>query len=155
MIKATWKAGFAGLHKADAQKVAEEILSIGQDVTPAQIVDRARDETSELHKCFTWDNEKAADKWRAHEARQIVCHLVIQRPEAKPDAPEVRLFYKGEVGEGYKPSPMIFRREEEYYKVMNRALTELKAFQAKYSFLADLKEMQDLLDAVEASIQAA
>ena len=36
----------------DPQKVAEEIMGIGESATPRQIVDRARDEKSELHKCF-------------------------------------------------------------------------------------------------------
>lgn len=60
MIAATWKTGTDGLYKADAQKVAEEILSIGESATPAQIVDRAKDESAELHKCFEWDDTAAA-----------------------------------------------------------------------------------------------
>ena len=45
MIIATWKRGFEGLHKGtDAQKVAEEIISIGDDATPQQIVERAAEQ---------------------------------------------------------------------------------------------------------------
>ena len=53
MITATWK--ITGIFNADAQKVAEEINKIGDEVTPDQIVEAARDESTELHKCFEWD----------------------------------------------------------------------------------------------------
>lgn len=54
MILSKWKPGCESLFHADAQLVANEILEIGDDVTPEQIVERATDENSELHKCFTW-----------------------------------------------------------------------------------------------------
>lgn len=61
MITAIWRPDMAGLFKGvDPMKVANEIMEIGESVTPRQIVDRARDENSELHKCFEWDDAKAA-----------------------------------------------------------------------------------------------
>ena len=36
MVVATWKSGF-GVFKADAQKVAEEIIAIGDEATPAHM----------------------------------------------------------------------------------------------------------------------
>lgn len=76
MTVATWRSGPC-VFKADAQKVADEISSIGLSVKPEEIVDKARDESTELHKCFEWDDTKAAERYRLHQARQIVCHLVV------------------------------------------------------------------------------
>ena len=70
-----WKID--GKYHADPTKCKDEIESIGSDVKPQQIVDYAKNPATELHKCFTWDNNLAAEKWRLQEARQIVCSLVI------------------------------------------------------------------------------
>lgn len=45
MIVAKWKEGFGSLHgNADPQKVASEIIAIGDSATPDEIVNAARDE---------------------------------------------------------------------------------------------------------------
>ncbi len=156
MIKATWKQGFESLHKANPQLVADEIMSIGKSVTPDEIVEKARDESTELHKCFTWDDTRAAVKWRRHEARQIVCHLVIERPaDAPKDKPEVRFFYQPVNGSGYKPTERILRVEDEYLQLMRQALGELIAFKRKYSMLSDSAELQALIRTVESEILSA
>ena len=76
-IKAIWKTGYTG--KGNAQLCAEEIMSIGEEVSAEQVVEFARNPNSELHKSFTWDNDIAAEKWRVYEARQILCNLVIKK----------------------------------------------------------------------------
>ena len=48
-----WKVD--GIFKADANECYREISSLEQ-ITPKAILDFARDENSELHKCFEWDN---------------------------------------------------------------------------------------------------
>lgn len=146
MITATWKRGFESLHKGvDPQRVAEEIISIGDDATPQQIVETARDASLELHRCFTWDNQVAADKWRLQEARLLVCHLVIQNEDPESTLPEVRYFYKNDAG-GYKQSAMIFRRMDEYQMLLEKARTELHAFKTKYNCLQELDEILALID---------
>lgn len=144
MTVATWRSGPC-VFKADAQKVADEISSIGLSVKPEEIVDKARDESTELHKCFEWDDTKAAEKYRVYQARQIVCHLIIKEVNDEPQKREVRFFYKTDNQEGYKPVSYIMRNEDEYHKLLDRALTELKAFQRKYS---TLKELDGLFEAI-------
>lgn len=146
MTVATWRSGPC-VFKADAQKVADEISSIGLSVKPEEIVDKARDESTELHKCFEWDDTKAAEKYRVYQARQIVCHLIIKEVNNEPQKQEVRFFYKTDSQEGYKPVSYIMRNEDEYQKLLDRALSELKAFQKKYS---TLKELDGLFDAINA-----
>lgn len=52
-----------------------EICDQMESATPQQILEKARDESTELHKCFTWDDSIAAEKYRIQEARQIVCQF--------------------------------------------------------------------------------
>ena len=51
MIVAKFREGFDAFYKdVDPNKVAEEIISIGDEPNPDDIVDKARNENSELHK---------------------------------------------------------------------------------------------------------
>lgn len=156
-ISAKWKRGFETMYRADAQTVAEEILSIGDSATPEQIVDKGRDESTQLHRCFTWDDTVAAEKWRKHEAQLIVHFLVIDRKDEEQQSGEnyeVRYFHKCETGQGYKPTKHVFQNEDEYSAMVRRAAGELEAFSRKYRFLSDMDEMTALLDAVGALLAA-
>ena len=144
MITATWRQGdsFFG-KKADPQRVAEEIISIGESATPEQIVERARDESSELHKLFTWDDTEAAEKWRKQEARIITHHLIIKET-IREDLPPARVF--SITNSGYQQTTLVFKRTDEREKLLARAWAELRAFKAKYSMLQELSEILELID---------
>lgn len=145
MIFAAWKSGCR--ISADAQKVADEILAIGNSATTAQILDKARDEQTELHKCFDWDDAEAAEKWRLQQARHIVCNLVIKEKSDTP-RPEVRMFFKTDADNGYKPTVLIMQDKDEYRKLLDRALVELTSFRAKYKTLGELDGVFDAIDKV-------
>lgn len=145
MITARWKID--GLYKANAQKVYEEIVTIGETATPAQIVEKAKDESTELHKCFTWDDAIAADKWRLQEARTIV-RLLVKVSEDEQDPEPVRLLYKvsKEYDTGYKAVTLILRNDDEYKELLRQAKAELQAFRRKYKTLTELEAIFDEID---------
>lgn len=147
MIKAKWRDGF-GLYHADAQKVAEEIVIIGDEPTTQAIVDKARDENTELHKCFEWDDKIGAEKYRIEQARMLMRHLVIVKEDESKDKPEIRMFYKtdNQLESGYKQTEYIVKHEDEYQKLLEKAYAELHAFKVKYACLKELKEIFDLID---------
>lgn len=128
------------------RKVYDEICEIGERATPQQIVDRARDENSELHKCFTWDDTKAAEKWRKEEAHQLRHFLVVKRNDAPADAPKIHAFYFTGAQEGYVSAPKTFTVPAEYDALLNRAKMELRAFQKKYEMLSN--ELDEVMDAI-------
>lgn len=143
-IKAHWQGH---RYSANATKVANEIKSIGDDATPQQIVEYAKDENTELHKCFTWDNDEAAEKWRKQEARMIVCSLRIVKVENDIEIPTpVRVFYKTDDDSGYKPTEVIIRQADEYEKLINRVTNELKTIQNKYKNLCEFEEVWKAID---------
>lgn len=146
MIVAKWKQGFDFMFNgADAQKVAEEISAIGETPTTQQIVDAGRNPDSELHKCFEWDNDVAAEKYRLTQARYIVRNLVIEESEIPTERPEIRFFYKPKGSTGYRETRKIVRDEDEYRNLLERAYSELRAFKAKYSMLTELNEIFELI----------
>ena len=144
-MKVRYKAyDFAG----DPLKVKLEIDSIIEktgDATPEKIVEMARDSSTELYKCFTWDDKKAADKWRLHEARVLVCNIVVDAEDAEEETTSIRCFYKTDYNDGYKPTKIIVQQPDEYKKLLNNALAELEAFQRKYKALSELESVLDAI----------
>ena len=148
-IIAKWSAT-GTRYGADAQKCYEEIMEICDDLesaSPRDILEKARDETTELHKCFTWDDSVAAERWRVQEARLVTRQLVIKEVKVPKDRPEVRLFYKTDNESGYKPTEIIVQKQDEYKALLVRAKAELEAFKRKYSMLKnDLLEVFEAID---------
>lgn len=147
MVVAKWKIN---VYKADASKVANEIIAIGDEAKPEQIVEKARDPESELHKCFIWDDKIAAEKWRLEEARHIVRLLVIDKQDEEPDDEPIRVFFKvnNEYDTGYKQTSLIFRNEDEYKALLRQAKAELEAFKRKYKTLTELEAVFDAIDEI-------
>lgn len=147
-MEVKWKDGFENFYKgADPNKVYGEIAAIGETATPEQIVEAAKDERSELHKCFTWDDTEAAIKWRKHEARQITHLLVIRDDNRDKEQLEFRVFQVTDSpSAGYRAAPLIFKVEDEYQKLLRQALRELRAFKEKYKSLQELDYILNLID---------
>lgn len=144
----TWASGYgeARYKGISAVKVYNEIVSIGDSATPEQIVERARDESSELHKCFTWDDKEAADKWRKQEARYIR-HFLVIRNENDDTKPELRALHFTTSGEGYKTAERVFKNPDEYSALLQRAYAELHAFAERYRrFKDEFGEILELID---------
>ena len=139
-MQAEWK--IKGIYKADAQKVADEIGD--GKVTPQEVLEKARDENSELHKCFEWDDAVAGENWRKQQARMIVCNLVYVDNEKKEPS-KLRVFYQSEERE-YKPVKFTLQKKDEYQELLERALKELHAFKEKYKMLTELDEIMKLID---------
>ena len=148
-IKFSWQAGLGSLFKADAQLVGEEIMEIGEEATPQQILDKGRDKNTELHKCFEWDDDVAAEKYRLHQARTIVKTLVLERSEEQKEnnAPEIRAFRKTDLSpvSGYKPIVKIITNNDEYQKMLKLAYSELHAIKLKYQHLEELDYILSLI----------
>lgn len=144
-LSAQWKPGFSSLYKADAQKVAEEISSIGESATPAQIVYKARGVETELHKCFEWDDAKAAEAHRLQQARQVVCHLVI-RETVTDGNPPIRFFFKPDNRNGYQPTRTIIRNKDRYQNLLAIAMRDLDALRRKYHSLTELEQVFEAID---------
>lgn len=81
-----------GVTGVEAQDVGEELSRIaqGDELRPRSVVEASKPKKALLHHVFEWDNEKAADEYRVHQARQII-NSVLVVPEAQ-DAKPVQAF---------------------------------------------------------------
>lgn len=141
---ATWRV--KGIFKADAQKVAEEIGD--KKFNYKELVDKARDENTELHKCFEWDDSIAAEKYRLEQAKLVVRMLVFT-PKDKKEQP-LRVFQITQEKNVYQPTKLFIQNKNEYDALLDRALRELDAFRKRYSTLSELEEV---LEAIENTIK--
>ena len=146
MIVASWKID--GIFKADAEKVANEITSIGEECKPIEVVEYAKNPSTELNKCFEWDDTIAAEKYRISQAGDIIRNLVIVKvSEKKPEKTNVRFF--SSTGQStYKPTHIMYQNQTEYERLLQQALRELEAFRKKYKSISGLEEVFKAIDEV-------
>lgn len=143
MERITWAV--QGLHKGDAQKCYDECQTL-EEVTPENVLNKARNKKTELHKCFEWDNSIAGEKYRLIQARQIIQHFVIAMPEEKEDAPKIRSYQISTTVNKYEPTRMFLQKPDEYSALLERAKNELEAFKQRYKMLTELEEVFAAID---------
>lgn len=141
-----WKVN--GIFKADANKCYAEMLDL-ENITPQAVLERAKDENSELHKCFEWDNDVAAEKYRTIQAGNVIRMLYIE-PKGE-DAPPVRVLSRTS-DTVYQPTRTFLTNATEYEDLLKRALSELESFRKKYETLSELEQVFEQIDLINAQI---
>ena len=134
------------LFKADANKCYAEILEL-ERITPEKVFERAKDENSELHKCFEWNNDVAAEKYRIIQAGNVVRMLYIE-PKGE-DTPPVRVLSRTS-DTVYQPTRTFLTNTTEYEALLKRALSELESFRNKYKTLSELEQVFEQIDLITA-----
>lgn len=143
MEQVKWKIDFLA-NGADAQRVYEELGNT--EITAKEILEKAKNPNSELHKLFEWDDRKAAEKYRLQQAGNIVRNLVFVTDDEKEEP--IRVFHISTEPKKYKPTKLILQQPDEYRALLQRAKDELYAFQRKYKSLVELEEVFDAIDAL-------
>ena len=146
MERITWAV--AGLHEGDAQKCYDECQTL-EEVTPANVLEKARNKKTELHKCFEWDDSVAGEKYRLIQARQIIQHFVIVPPDDEEDTPKVRSYQITTECTKYEPTRMFLQNPDEYKELLKRAKAELAAFRQRYKMLSELENIFAEIDLLE------
>lgn len=146
MIK--WKIN--GLYKADATTVFNEISSLGEQYTPEEVVEKAKDESTELHKCFEWNDTIAAEKYRVIQARKIIQMLVVTNDtEKNPEEPPV--YYRAVVStnennRSYASVSSIVRNDDAYARLLAAAKRDMAIFKERYK---SLKELENIISEID------
>lgn len=99
-----------------AEHTYEELMRITDKnegvLSPRAIVDESKPADAVLHPAFEWNNARAADSWRLHQARQIARSVYIVEP-ATDEAPkqEAPAFFHIQRSE-YRPTEQVIRRPD-------------------------------------------
>lgn len=130
---------------ADAQKCYEEISTLN-NITPESILNFAKNDNSELHKCFEWDNGKAAEKYRLSQARKVIQLMVVRTTIEDENQIPRRVFHISSKASTYQPIKFFVENKNEYDILLQKALNELLAFRNRYSEIAELEEVISKID---------
>lgn len=141
-MQAEWK--IKRLFNADAQKVADEIGE--RKITPQEVLEKAKDENTELHKCFEWNDGIAAEKYRLIQARTIITNLVFV-PKKENEDP-VRCFQITSEARTYQPTKCFIVQDDEYQYLLKRAKAELESFRRRYKTISELESIFEEIDKI-------
>lgn len=135
---------------ADAQKVGEELELIEREgsISPAHLIEYAkRHKDSELYKCFEWDNDEAAKKYRLRQASTIISSISI---EIKEEPREIQKVYysinDSKTSEKkYKNISEIINNNDEYSQIVEKAKSEFIKCKQKYESLLEKEDLKDII----------
>lgn len=144
-----WKS--ASRIKANAQEAGKlfEQLEAENDLTAARVVEESRAESAVLHGEFEWNDTKAADKYREHQARNIINAITIKTVATSDDEipATIRAFFNVSHDGTYSGMVRIASDEEKTAALLTQAKRELDTFKSKYAII------KEALSAVFAAIE--
>lgn len=148
-----WRAGSRFPVKASvaAAELARIRRSSGGSVTPANVVDAARDPDHPLHPCFEWDDTSAAERWRQQQARVLINSVRVVVEEVKGPAQQVAFVSVNvrDQGRAYLPTSVVMSDDEYRAESLADALAALQGWRQRYRHLSELAEVFAVIDAVQ------
>jgi len=141
-----WKKGCRFSVDANvAGRICEELAREGR-LTAQELVNVSRPEDTPLHKCFTWDDSVAAEKYRCQESRCIIGGLEVN---VVGDTPPTRAWVNCEVASpNYERLELVLKDDDKRSKLLSLALQEMRTFRTKYQNLCELAEIFEAMDEV-------
>lgn len=130
--------------KGDAEKCYQELKQL-DEITPENVLEFARDEKTELHKCIEWDIEKAAHAYQLDQARKIIRFIVVSDDEEEDTEP-VRVFQISSETNKYQPLEFFIQHDDEYQSLLKRAKAELRAIKNRYKSLSELEKVFEAIE---------
>lgn len=119
-------------------------------LTARSVVAAAKPESAYIHRYFTWDNRRAAEKCREMEARHLLNCVVVTFSDGEKETVPVRAYVSiGEKEDKYLSVIGVLGKAELRADMLNQALRELVIFREKY---AALKELDRVLSAIDRTV---
>lgn len=128
-----------------AQAIGEELDRIseknGGELSAARVVAEARRKSSPIHPFFEWDDPKAANLWREHQARHLMnCVVVVVKAEGSEEAQSLRAFHvvsveaeeDEESSRAYVPIARVAKDPAMAEQVIGQAKADLKVWKDRY-----------------------
>jgi hypothetical protein len=116
-----------------------------EQLTPAIVVNEARDKKHPLHDRFEWDDKVAGESWRREQAHQLIRSVKVVYKSATDDEPErsVRAFHavRGEQGHAYEPTEKITESAFLTELLLRDMEREWRALYARYQAFEEFLSM--------------
>lgn len=148
----------APFNNRQAAVIGKELEKLGDNFSPADVVERAKTKRSRLHEYFEWDDTAAAKQHRLAQARRIVScvRVVIRTEDGQPE--QTRAFHSVRIRQTeevevrrYSPLAIVAQSPELSQQVVDQALSHLKGWKSRYAqyagiFTPVLRAIDDLED---------
>lgn len=138
--------------EADAQVVGEELERIELEGTLERdnVLDYARkNEDSELHKCFEWDDTIAGEKYRKYQATNILqsISIITKGLDEKEEIVKayVNITIADENKRKYKNISRVLDDEEEYKQLIEKAYKDFLRTKEKYEKVVELEDLKEII----------
>lgn len=144
-----YKWRIPGIVPVDAQTAGEELERIYKRdgiITPEKVLEDNTETGTPLHDCFEWDDTAAAYKYRIKQAKEII-QTIVTVSDSAPTLPPVRAFVS--VSRDFHPIKTVLDDKKMKESLLSCAVSELKAFERKYSTLSELAEVFEAIKSVE------
>lgn len=147
----SWKPNSRIKTSADVAGGVCESLEQSGGLTAKRLVDASRPEDAPLHNEFEWDDPKAAELYREHQAGHIIRSIVV-KPEAATESVPIRAFFRVPECEtsGYIHVAKIISDEDKLLELLSQAKKEMSTFANKYRSLSVLapviKEIDNIVE---------
>lgn len=141
MKEYSWTTGGFN-YKQDPNEVGKELEKLGDELTPKNIVNLARNENSVLHEMFEWDDTVAAEQYRKQQANLIIQNLKITVIADDNTERKVKAFVTVKRNTVFEPIEKVVKDVDKYSLLLDKAYKELNGIKIKYK---ELQEIQDLL----------
>jgi hypothetical protein len=136
-----------------AELVADLVRELEQEhgvCDPALLVDAARPESSPLHGLFLWDDAVAAERHRLLQAKGIIRSVRVTFHELAKTGPAFLNVVRVVPGEGekrgYVRTEVALANKTMRDRVVQDALTQLKAWQKRYRMISELAKVIEAID---------
>ena len=105
------------------------------------VVEAAKPKDSVLHKCFEWDNKKAAELYRLKTAGDLIRNIVTNVTNETLSY-SIRAFVnvrqEPEAERSYAPIVEAIQNEESYKDLLEQAKADAQSFVKKYSQIQEI-----------------
>ena len=133
---------------ANADKVGKEleIIESTDELTNFNVLQYAKmHKSSELNKCFDWDNTVAGEKWRMQQANNILASISVVVIEHEEPVKAFVSIKTPEEKRVFKSIVKVLNNEEEYNQLLNKAEKEFISYKDKYNKLVKMKDLKEII----------
>jgi hypothetical protein len=123
----------------------QQIYDQHGQLTPALVVDEARDENHPLHSRFQWDDAVAGESWRRQQAHELIrsVRVVYKEADDKSGEKSVRAYHAvpTENGHVYEPVDKILADDFATKLVLQAMERDWKDLKRRYEGFQEFRKM--------------
>ena len=139
----------------DAKAVGEHLEMLRKqfkgELTPEDVLADAKHDNSPLHSFFEWNDGAAAEQYRLQQARGLIRAVVAVY--VSDDKPAVRTKAYVHIPEAsaphYREAQHAMSQKKTRKLVLDRAMTELRAWRNRYRDLEEFAALVKIIDTVD------